>query len=178
MKLSHGEGVPVEKVMWLVLGAVTFVAAVRASRSLRAMYLGRAALGVLFIVFGALVNAVYLLVDSAYYAEFGEQSQFAFVRETWASVVVPNQVLWISLLIAFEATMGVLVLCGGRWTRAALTGLIAFHAGVLFFGWALWAWAIPMMIALALLLRAERYWSVMAGAVSIPTAELSRHDRT
>lgn len=164
--------------MWLVLGAVTFVAAVRASRSLRAMYLGRAALGVLFIAFGALVNGVYLLTDSDYYADFGEQSQFAFVRETWAAVVVPQQAVWISLLIAFEATIGVLVLCGGRWTQGALVSLIAFHAGVLFFGWALWAWAVPMLIALALLLRAERYWSAMAAVVSVPTAELSRHDRT
>ena len=53
-----------EKIAWLVLGGVTFVAALRAGSSLCAMYVGRAALGVLFIVFGALVNAIYLHLEA------------------------------------------------------------------------------------------------------------------
>jgi hypothetical protein len=46
-----------EKIMWLVLGGVTFGAAWRAGKSRRAQYVGRVALGVLFIAFGAVVNA-------------------------------------------------------------------------------------------------------------------------
>jgi hypothetical protein len=53
-----------ERIMWLVLGAATFVAALRASKSRRAMYLGRVALGVLFIAFGAVVNAIYLALGT------------------------------------------------------------------------------------------------------------------
>jgi hypothetical protein len=53
-----------ERIMWLVLGAATLVAALRASKSRRAMYLGRVALGVLFIAFGAVVNAIYLALGT------------------------------------------------------------------------------------------------------------------
>ena len=83
-------------------------------------------------------------------------SQFAFVRDTWASLVAPNTGLFIGLLIAGEATAGILVLCGGRWMQAGLVLLLAFHVGLLFFGWWLWLYAVPMLGALALLLRAER----------------------
>ena len=34
--------------------------------------------------------------------------------------------------------------------------LLAFHVGLLFFGWWLWLYAVPMLGALTLLLRAER----------------------
>ncbi len=86
-----------EKTMWLVLGATVLVAALRAERSSRSRVVARVALGVLFTVFGALVNAVYLVTDPDSFTAFGEMSQFAFVRETWASLVVPNLGFWIGL---------------------------------------------------------------------------------
>jgi hypothetical protein len=134
----------------------TFVAALRAGKSRRAMYLGRAALGVLFIAFGAVVNAIYLAMGSDYYAHFADASPFAFVRDTWHSLVLPNQVLFIGLLIIFELTVSVLILSGGRRTQVGLLGLIGFHIGQLAFGGVLWPWAMVMLVALALLLRAER----------------------
>ena len=102
--------------MWLVLGATVIVASLFAGRSDRARLVARVALGVLFLVFGALVNVIYLVTDWDSFADFGEMSQFAFVRDTWASLVVPNTGVFIGLLIAGEATAGILVLCGGRWT--------------------------------------------------------------
>jgi hypothetical protein len=146
-----------EKIMWLVLGGTAFVAALRAHHSRRAMYVARVALGVLFIGFGAAVNAVYLAFGNDYYADFADASRFPFVRDTWESLVLPNQGLFIPLLIAFEATAGVLVLAGGRWTQVGLMGLIGFHIGQLAFGGVLWPWAAVMLVALALLLRAERH---------------------
>lgn len=145
-----------EKILWLALGGTVCVAAVRAGKNRRAMYVGRVALGVLFIAFGAVVNAIYLAMDNGYYDDFADASPFAFVKNTWHSLVVPNQGLFITLLIAFEATAGVLVLCGGRWTQVGLIGLIGFHVGQLAFGGVLWPWAIVMLVALVLLLRAER----------------------
>ena len=142
--------------MWLVLGTTVVVASVFAGRSERARLAARVALGVLFLVFGAMVNVVYLVTDWDSFANFGELSQFAFVRETWASLVAPNTGVFIGLLIAGEATAGILVLCGGRWMRAGLVLLLAFHVGLLFFGWWLWLYAVPMLGALTLLLRAER----------------------
>ena len=106
-----------EKIMWLVLGGIAFVAAMKSGQSRRAMYVGRGALGVLFIAFGAAVNAIYLAAGTDYYEDFANPSPFPFVRDTWESLVLPNQGFFISLLIIAEATTGVLVLSGGRWTR-------------------------------------------------------------
>lgn len=154
---NTAEGAAVEKIMWLVLGGTAFVAALRAGRSRRAMLVGRVALGVLFIVFGAAVNAVYLALGNGYYDGFADASPFPFVRDTWHSLVLPNQVLLITLLIIFEAAMGVLILSGGRRTQAGLLGLIGFHIGQLAFGGVLWPWAVVMLVTLTLLLRAERH---------------------
>lgn len=145
-----------ERIMWLVLGGVALVAALRAGHSPRAMHLGRWALGVLFIVFGAGVNATYLAAGTGYYEDFASSSPFPFVRETWESLVLPNQGFFISLLIIAEATAGVLVLSGGRWTKVGLSSLMAFHVGQLAFGGVLWVWAPIMLVTLWLLLRAER----------------------
>ena len=145
-----------EKIMWLVLGGTACVAGVRAGKSRRAMYVGRAAVGVLFIAFGAVVNAIYLAMDNGYYDDFADASPFAFVKDTWHSLVLPHQGFFITLLILFEAAAGVLVLSGGRWTQVGLVGLIGFHIGQLAFGGVLWPWAIMMLVALVLLLRAER----------------------
>ena len=131
---AHMEGEVVEKIAWLVLGGVTFVAALRAGSSPRAMYVGRAALGVLFIVFGALVNAIYLIAQPQYYATFAEASPFPFVTDTWNTLVLPHETFFITVLIIFEAAMGVLILSGGRWTQFGLIGLIGFHVGQLAFG--------------------------------------------
>jgi hypothetical protein len=145
-----------EKIMWLVLGGVAFGAALRAGHSRRALYVGRCSLGVLFIAFGALVNAIYLAVGTHYYASFADASPFPFVRDTWASLVVPHQAFFITVLILAEATAGVLILSGGRRTQVGLIALIGFHVGQLAFGGVLWIWAPLMLITLVLLLRAER----------------------
>lgn len=145
-----------EKIMWLVLGGAAFVAALRAGHSPRALKIGRWTVGILFVVFGAAVNAVYLATDSGYYAKFAEPSPFAFVRDTWVSLVVPHLWFFIGLLIVGEAVAGTLVLIGGRWTQTGLVALIAFHVGQLAFGGVLWVWAPLMIITLSLLLRAER----------------------
>lgn len=145
-----------EKIMWLVLGGIAFVAALRASQSDRALRVGRWAIGVLFIVFGAAVNASYLTLGDDVYADFAEPSPFAFVRDTWASLVVPHQGFFITLLIIGEATAGALVLAGGRMTQVGLVSLMVFHVGQLAFGGVLWVWAPLMLLTLGLLLRAER----------------------
>jgi hypothetical protein len=146
----------VEKIMWLVLGGVAFVAALRAGQSPRAVLVGRWALGILFVVFGAAVNAIYLLLGTDYYAHFADASPFPFVRDTWQSLVVPHTAFFITILIVAEATSGALILSGGRRTQVGLIALIGFHVGQLAFGGVLWVWAPLMLVAFVLLLRAER----------------------
>jgi len=139
---------------WVTCAVVTFVAALRARRSARARRMARSALGVLYVVFGAVVNAT-LLATGTDYGAFADASPIPWVRESWALLVAPHQLLWISLLIVFEAALGLLVVSGGRRTVVALAGMIGFHLALMTFGWGFWVWCVPMLVALALLLRAE-----------------------
>jgi hypothetical protein len=144
-----------EKTAWLVLGFVTIVAALLAGRHPRALYVARAALGALYLGAGALVHVVYLATGTDY-SSFADAAHLAFVRDTWRSVVAPRQLLFITLLIVFEAAVGVLILSGGRRTQAGLVGAIGMHLGLLLFGWVFTVWAAVMLAAFVVLLRAER----------------------
>ena len=142
-------------VVWVVLGVVIMGSAVRAKRSPRALRIGLWAVSALFIAAGALVNLAYLLRGDDY-GGFAEGSSFAFVRDTWASLVVPNHHVFIGLLVAFELTVGVLVLLGHRARQVGLVAAIVFHVLLMSFAWAIALWSVPMIVALALLLRADR----------------------
>jgi hypothetical protein len=142
-------------VVWVALAVTILVAAIRAQRHPRALLVGRVAVAVLFVGAGAVVNTVFL-ATGVDYGSFADASYVPFVRDTWRAVVAPDQGLFIGLLIVFEAVAGLAVLAGGRWTRAALVALAGFHAALLLFGWGFYVWAVPMLLALGLLLRAER----------------------
>ena len=142
-------------ILWLVCGVATVIAAVLASRSRQARYVGRAAVGVLFIVGGALLHVVNLATGGDY-AGFADPSHFAWVTQTWNAVVVPNHILFIGLLAVFEATAGVLTISGGRKTQLGYLAVIAFYLALWLFGWIETAWVLIMLPAMLLLLRAER----------------------
>jgi hypothetical protein len=146
---------PVLPVIWVGCGVVIVVAAVRSRHSERAARTGQLAVAVLYVGAGALVNAL-LLATGEDYDDFADGSYLAFVRDTWHSLVVPNHVLFISLLVAFEAAVGLLAWVGGRRAQLALAAAIAFHIVLLSFGWGFYLWSIPMIGALSLLLRASR----------------------
>lgn len=151
-----GRGDVMEKIAWLVLGVVVLVAALRADRSARARRVGEVAFAALFIGAGALVNTYYLLTGYAF-EDFADGAHFAFVRDTWRVVVVPQATVWIGLLIAFEVTVGLLVLSGGRRAEVGLVAVIAMHLALPVFGWITTVWALVMLVAFGLLLRAEHH---------------------
>jgi hypothetical protein len=144
-----------EKVAWLVLTVVTLVAAIAAQRNPRALAVGRVALGVYYVFAGALVNLIYL-ATGATFATFADSAHVSFVRDTWHSLVAPHQTFFIGLLIAFEATMGVLVFVGGRSAELGMAGILAMQVCLLLFGWVLTVLAGVMVVAVGLLLRAQR----------------------
>lgn len=140
--------------VWLALGVTIVVCGFRARRSPAALLWGCRAVSVLWVAAGAAVNAGLLLADRTY-SGFADGAALAYVRETWESLVVPHQALFIGLLIAFEALAGTLVLIPGGPRRWALAALIAFTVALVAFGWGFLIWSGPMTTALALLLRAE-----------------------
>lgn len=152
-------------VYWLVFWSVTelgiLIAAGWALRSRRAMYLGRVAVATLFVAGGALFNTL-TLASGGDYTDFADGSYLAFVHHTWHSVVAPHQYIFIPLLIAFEVAVGVLVPTGGRRTQLALVAAIAFHIGLMFFGWLYYPFSVAMILAFVLLLRAERRYAAVA----------------
>ncbi len=162
------------QISWLVLGGTTIVAAMMAQRSRRAFVVGIWSLALLEIVAGALVNLVYLLQGDDF-STFADGSAFAFVRSTWASLVVPNHWIFIGLLVAFEATMGVLVLRGGTGRRVALWLLVAFHVALLAFSWWYLFWAVPMILAFLLLLEADKEWSSVEASLERAHAGVRKH---
>jgi hypothetical protein len=155
------------QILWLACGVTTIIAAVLASRSRPARYLGRAALGVLFIIGGALLDVINL-ATGVDYAGFADPAHFAWVTHAWRAVVAPNQVVFIGLLVMFEATVGVLIVSGGRRTQLGYAGVIAFYLALWLFGWFETMWCLIMLPPMVLLLRAER----RAATAPAPAAHL------
>jgi hypothetical protein len=111
------------------------------------------------------------------YAGFADQAHFGWVTTAWRAVVAPNQLLFIGLLVAFEAVVGVLILSGGRRTQLGLVGAIGFHAALWLFGWGVAIYSALMVAALVLLLRAERR-GTSASATTAAPAPVSRAEVT
>jgi len=96
-------------------------------------------LAALYIGAGPGVNAFFLLRGDDY-ANLARGSYIPYVRDTLASLVVPNHDFFISALVAFELAVGVLALLGGRRTQIAYVAAIAFHVALLSFGWGFYVW--------------------------------------
>jgi hypothetical protein len=152
------------QIFWVLCVATAIVASVLAIWRPRARYIGRVAVGVLMLLGGAVFNAVNLALGD--YAGFADQAHFGWVTDAWRAIVAPNQYLFIGLLVAFEALVGLLILSGGRTTQLGLTGAIGFHLALWLFGWFVTIYSLIMLPALVLLLRAER----RAATVSAETA--------
>jgi len=159
------------QILWFACAASTIVAAVLAGRSPAARYLGRAAVAVLFLVGGALVHIVNL-ASGGDYAGFADPALFTWVTHAWRGVVAPHAVLFIGMLVLFEAAVGVLALCGGRRTQLGYLGIIVFYLALWLFGWMETVWCVAMLVPMLLLLRAERR---AANDPSGPPAEV-KHD--
>ena len=155
--------------VWLVCGVATIIAAALAGRSRQARYLGRAAVGVLFIAGGALLHVINL-ATGADYAGFADPAHFAWVTHTWNAIVVPDHILFIGLLVVFEATAGVLAISGGRRTQLGYLAVIAFYLALWPFGWIETVWVLIMLPAMLLLLRAERRATPAAHGGTAPAA--------
>ncbi len=144
------------EIVFFALAIPAFIADVLAGVSDRARQIGRICTGLLMLLGGAAVNAVSLGVGVDY-ADFADDAKFGWVTDAWRAVVPPHDVLLIGLLVVFEATVGVMILSGGRLAQVGLVGAIAFHVCLaLFFSWFFTVYGLAMLLPLVMLLRAER----------------------
>ena len=141
--------------LWLVCVVATLVGAVLAVRREVGLHVGRIAVGLLFVFGGALLHVINL-VGGDDYSGFADPAHFDWVTRAWRAVVPPHHVLLIGLLVAFEATAGVLVVAGGRWTRLGYLAVIAFHLLLWPFGWFETIYVLIMLPPLLVLLERER----------------------
>ena len=121
-----------EIVLWLACGVTTIIAAVLASQE-QAMAVHRtAAVGALFILGGALQRRLPRLWRRL--RRFRRPCRLRLVTKAWRAVVAPNVVQWIGHLVVFEATVGALILSGGRRTQLRYIGVIGFYLALWLFG--------------------------------------------
>ena len=149
------------QVFWLICGAATVLAAVIAHRGRRWRQVGRAAVGGLFLFGGALYNLL-ALASGFDYTDFADTAHSAWVTDAWRAVVGPNQVFFIGLLVVFEATVGVLILRGGRTTQLGYAAVIGFYLALWLFGGFQLIWSSLMLPFMILLLVAERRSMILA----------------
>jgi hypothetical protein len=67
-----------------------------------------------------------------------------------------------------------MVVVGGRSRRVALVLIAAFHVALLAFSWWYALWSVPMVVAMVLLLRAERTEDVVS---PVPSSSRSADHR-
>jgi hypothetical protein len=145
------------EIVFFALAIPAFIADVLAGVSDRARHIGRISTGLLMLLGGAAVNAISLAVGVKY-ADFADDAKFGWVTDAWRAVVPGHDVLLIGLLVAFEATVGVMILSGGRLAQVGLIGAIGFHVCLaLFFSSFFTIYGLAMLLPLVILLRAERH---------------------
>lgn len=109
-----------------------------------------------FFLFTGGIHVGIVAADTEFYRDFASAAP-GWVAEAWQEVFMAAPVAWGLLVAAAEVTMGVLLL--SRRTaavRVGWAGVIAFHVGLMFFGWGIWLWAVPALVVLLLASRLER----------------------
>jgi hypothetical protein len=118
----------------------------------RVATVARLAFGGLFTG-GSLVHVAIVVTGTETYRHFADTVFIPVVKQAWLSVFMPHATLLGLLLATFELTVGLLILAGGRKTTLGLLAAVAFHLGLMLFGWGLWFWSVPMLAMLVALLR-------------------------
>lgn len=111
------------------------------------------AFGGMFLL-GSVANAALVSGAKHSYDSFADGSYWAFIERAWHSVLVPNVAVFIPLLAAFEAAVGVLILVRST-RRLGIASAIAFHAALMLFGWGFWVWSVPIVVLLGCFWRLE-----------------------
>jgi hypothetical protein len=118
-------------------------------------HLGRSVVGGFYLFTGG-VHLGIVAADTGFYRHFADHALVPFVHDRWTDVFMPDASFWGLCLMFGETTLGILLLLGGRWAKIGWSGVIAFNALLMLFGWGFFLWSVPALGALTLL--AMRDW--------------------
>ncbi|MEC5179714.1 hypothetical protein [Arthrobacter sp. CG_A4] len=109
-----------------------------------------------FFLFTGGIHLGIVAAGPEFYRHFADEALLPFITAAWRDVFMSNPALWGLALCLGELTLGLLLLGGGTWASAGWAGVIAFHLGLMLFGWGFWFWSVP---ALAFLIpSATAHW--------------------
>lgn len=120
----------------------------------RLVNLGLHLIGGIYLV-SAGVHVGIVGADAQQYRGFADGA-LPSVRIAWRDVFMANPSVWGLVVAAGELAIGTAILAGGRWTRVGLVGAIGFHGALMLFGFGFWAWSLPMLVLLVLLVALWR----------------------
>lgn len=140
---------------WVLTGTVIIVSGLLSGRSDRALHVGLAATAFAMAGLGAIGNAV-LVATGGDFAAIADASYSAAVRDLLGAAGAPQISVLVALLIAFQASAGLVIGFGGRWVEVGVAAAIAFQVGLLAFGWWYFLVSPPVIAGLVLLWRAHR----------------------
>ena len=119
------------------------------------MNIARIVFGILYLG-GALANILLTVLNSPQsYNAFADKALIPFYRDAWAALIIPNMGLFISLLIVYEITLGLLFLARRRFLMIALAGGALFCLGTVPFSLQVLSTNLPLGLIQAFLLWKE-----------------------
>jgi len=142
-------------IAWVLTGLVIVIAGLLASRSGRALWVGLGATSFAMAGLGAVGTAA--LVGTGY--DFGAVAAASYnetVRMGFAGAAAPLRSMVLALLIAFQASAGLVMWFRGRWVQVGLAAAIGFQIMLTALGWWYFLTSPVMIGGLILLWRAQR----------------------
>jgi hypothetical protein len=91
---------------------------------------GRIFLGFFFLVMAIVINGLFTFTNPQGYVDYASSALIPFYRDLALMIVELNPVLFGLLLMAFEITMGLLLLHKGKSVKVGLIGTIIFLIGI------------------------------------------------
>jgi hypothetical protein len=111
---------------------------------------------------GSVIHFVLALVSPQSYANFGKTALIPTLSQAWDSIVMPNTVLFVLLLAAFELTTGILLLTKGRFAKTAAVCSLLFNLFLITLGMGL-----PQADLVADIMN-NRIYNIIWGAWQVP----------
>ena len=100
--------------------------------------------GGLFLFTGGIHLGI-VAADPEFYRHFADEALLPFITSAWQDVFMANPSAWGLALSLGQVALGLLLLLGGSWATIGWAGVIAFHLGLMLFGWGYWLWSVPAL---------------------------------